>query len=239
MKDKGGFKFDLNNATHVKVALGICFVFIVFLFIYGIIIFTTDNTYKKIKEDTGLGLIYSTEDSSNDRNIPYINIKNFSSVNNRISEFANKHNGKEDIISYDYDVNGIILSLIISAVYEEEQAPSVDFLSYNINLEEGKIISDSTLIDYYGLNIDNIDEIVKDTFNEHYKKEIKKGYITEQECDFDCYLNIRGDYKKYSYYISDGNLYAYVPFSFYSFYGEEDYFKDGDFKMFLAEAPDE
>lgn len=239
MKNKGSFKFDLNNATHVKVALGICFALIVFLFIYGVVIFTTDNTYKEIKEDTGLGLIYSTEDSTNDRNIPYINIKNFDSVNNRINEFAKTYNGKEDIISYEYNVNGIILSLIISAVYEEEDVPTVSFLSYNINLDEGKVIADSALIDYYGLSIGNIDEIVKDKFNEHYKKEIEKGFITENECDFDCYLGVRGDYKKYAYYISDGNLYAYVPFDNYSFYGEEKYFKDEDFKMFLAEAPDE
>lgn len=239
MKNKGSFKFDPSNSAHVKIGLGFCFALIIFFFIYGIVVFTNDNSYKNIKENTRLGLVYSTDNSTEDRNIPYINIKNFSTVNENINNFVNKYKDEEDIISYDYEVNGVILSLIISAIYEDEEVPSVSFLSYNINLEQGKVISDSRLIDYYGLNTDNIEEIVKDNFGEHYKKEIKKGYIIEEECNFDCYLGNRGEYHNYAYYISDGNLYAYVPFDIYSVYGEENYFKDEDFKMFLAEAPEE
>ena len=37
-----------------------------------------------------------------------------------------------------------------------------------------------------------------------------------------------------SYYIENGNLVVYKPFVFYSIFGEEEYFKEDDFKFMIV-----
>ena len=39
-----------------------------------------------------------------------------------------------------------------------------------------------------------------------------------------------------SYYVENGDLYAYKPFVFYSIYGEENYFTDDSFEILVAES---
>lgn len=59
-------------------------------------------------------------------------------------------NSAKSIITYEYDINGIILSLVIKVINNETTyAPEPYFRSYNINLETQEVISDQTLLEYF------------------------------------------------------------------------------------------
>ena len=73
----------------------------------------------------------------------------------------------------------------------------------------------------------------------NYEDEVYKGYLVKQECDYECFLGWRevDDYlDSVSYFVRDGKLIAYRPFTVYSVYGEEEYFTDKDYEFVIAKG---
>ena len=205
------------------------------------------NNYNYIKIDKSKDLIYTIfYDTANDyiKDVPYVNMNapHIEEVNNRINSFVEKYKTlNRAIITYEYEINGQILSLITKAIsYETNYAAKVEFISFNINVETQEVLDDSTILSLYGIDTNYVKERIKNQLQKYHTEIVKEGYYSLQQCNFNCFLKWR-DIEDYldgvSYYIKEGKLYAYKPFVFASIFGEEEYFKDDDFQFLIIETP--
>ena len=234
-------EMESNKKITIVVAIAVLLIIAILCFAY----FRNQNSsFSSLKVDRKKALVYTSESKKNSifyRNVPYLNIKdNYAKeVNEDINLFVSDFiDNEKAIVSYEYNINGEVLSLIIKAVdYDIENVPEVYFRSYNINLKEKSIISDEQLLSNFNITSDDVNTIIEKKFMDWYQDIVKKGYFDENECDYDCFLEYRDvdDYLEgVSYYIEKGNLIVYKPFVFYSVYGEEEYFKEKDFKFIIV-----
>ena len=111
------------------------------------------------------------------------------------------------------------------------------FKSYNINLKTLELYSNDQLMNLFGINdYSDVESVIASTFENYYDDIVNKGYYHREECDYDCFLLYRGieDYlSDISYYVRDGNLIVFKPFQPYSIFGEEEYFTDKSFEIFI------
>jgi len=204
------------------------------------------SDYNYLKKKIYKPLVYTKYKKSNNKEVlvqvPTINIRNkiVEKINNEIAsdleKFLKKDNNK---VTYEWELNGKVLSLVIEKVDNNTlYTPEIKFKTYNINIEEGVILSDSDLLNIYSISREEISKKIESQFMDHYKKELDEGYFDEHECNYECYLgwrNIDNYLDNVEYYIHDKNLYVYKEFSVYSVYGEERYFTDDDFLIFITE----
>lgn len=240
-KKTKGIDSDTKKIMIICLTIFIIIFLIVYVFIRG-----KDDNYNEIKADKGKYLIYTKYKKINTnypKHVPYINIKGdvISQVNEDIDLFADDFKKvNRCILSYEYDISGVILSVVLKAVnYNIEYAPEVYFRSYNINLSTLEVISDEALLDYFETNTANVESMIENKFKYFYQEIVKDNYYQVDECNYECFLNYR-NVQNYmdnvSYYVKDGDLIAYKPFIFFSIFGEEDYFEDEDFEFLLVET---
>ena len=202
------------------------------------------ENYNYLKQDKNNYLVYTKYEKYNDDSyviVPYLNIKgkNAKLINDHIDSYVSSLLEKEDvIISYEYDINGIILSLLVkTADNSDDYAIEPVFFSYHFNLDTMEIISDNSLLDYFGIDEENVKNIIDDKLHDYYKKIIEEEYYSEEECDYSCFLEYRGISNildSISYYVKDQKLYAYRPFIIHSIFGEEHFFKLDDYEFLIA-----
>lgn len=207
------------------------------------------NNYNNIKQDKGKYLVYSkveVNDNDHYKYIPFVNIKSETAdkVNEDIDLFTNKYlNSEKAAIIYEYDVNGIILSIIVKIFdYEKEYAPEVYFRSYNINLNTKELISNKSLLDFFEITEEKVSNILDQEFHKYYDDLTKEGYYVEQECNFKCFLGYKGidNYlDNANYYVKKGNLVVYRPFTYYSIFNDEEYFENEDFEFLLVNTQED
>lgn len=222
---------------------------IIFIMVVAFIQKKNNENFTDIKQDKGAYLIYTKfEDKSTQytKEVPFVNLKAdvFKQVNADILKFCNPYmNSKKSIITYEYDINGIILSLVVKVINNETTyAPEPYFRTYNINLERQEVIANDALLDYFKVNKRTVENKIKRGFQGYYKDLIKEKYYAPNECNYDCFLKYRGvkNYLDYvTYYVRDGKLFAYKTFIAHSIFGEEEYFNDKSFEFEIADAPSE
>lgn len=227
------------------------FIIAIILFIIVVAFIQKKNTenFNNIKQDKGAYLVYTKyEDKSTTytKEVPYVNLKAdiFKQVNADILKFCNEYmNQEKSVITYEYDINGIILSLVVKVINNETTfAPEPYFRTYNINLEKEEVISDDALLQFYGVTKRTVETKIKRGLQGYYSDLVKEKYYNTAECSYDCFLKYRGikNYLDYvSYYIRDGKLIAYKTFIAHSIFGEEEYFTDKSFEFEIADAPSE
>ena len=99
----------------------------------------------------------------------------------------------KSIINYEYDINGIILSLVVKVINNETTyAPEPYFRTYNINLEKEEVISDEALLQFYGVTKRTVETKIKRGFQGYYSDLVKEKYYAAAECSYDCFLKYRG-----------------------------------------------
>ena len=233
--------FDkLDNSKKIPIVIGVAIVLIVFVTL--VYYFKNKNVgYSDLKEDSTKAFVYTINSEKNDTyfmNVPYVNIQGAvaKEVNEDVDSFAAEFSNNEKImLSYEYDINGRILSLLVKCVdYDVKYVPKVYFRTYNIDLENQKLLSDEELLSIYNITTTDVSNFIEKKFTYWYKDVVKQGYVEEKECDYICFLEYREveDYlDDVVYYVERGNLVAYKPFVFYSIFGEEEYFKEKDFKF--------
>jgi len=247
-KNRGrGIRHRQNINSSKKIIIGIV---VIVLAIISVIIFAVVrgnykdfNNIKLSKDDYLVYTKYEKKTDNLNLAIPYINIKGevVSKVNEDIAlftyDFAHAEKAK---ILYEYDINGIILSVVVKAIdYEVLNNPVAYFRSYNINLETLEVISDEALLDFYSIDLESVRARIENTFRYYYQELSNEKYFDVSECDYQCFLENRGidDYLDgVSYYVKDGDLVAFKSFLFNSIYSEEDYFKDDDFMFVLVQS---
>ena len=117
--------------------------------------------------------------------------------------------------------------------------PDIDFHTYNFNLETRTLMSDEAILSLFSVTEEDVRNKIEKKFHEFYEDEVYKGYLVKQECDYECFLGWRevDDYlDSVSYFVRDGKLIAYRPFTVYSVYGEEEYFTDKDYEFVIAKG---
>lgn len=239
-------KIQLSNSTIILIIIVISFL-LVALVAYGIVRLNTNN-YRSLKEDSSKDIVYTIYSNSKySQEVPYINLKGdiYKEVNDNIQEIAGEYLDKETgTITYDYNLNGNFISLVLVITEYIGDSPRNNFYTYNIETTNKQLLSKEALIDYYKTNTEEIKNRVLYELEKAYKDKIETGALTEESCDFDCYISWRGsqnlDPENYSYYIKDGYLAAYVPFEQYEAFGDDESFDEiDDFLILLKEAPTE
>ena len=232
-----------RNKTSKKKAAFLLVVCI--LLIVMIIVYTFLRNYNKdfnyMKEDISEHLVY-TRYKINKQEVPYVNIKSKSitSVNKDIVTFCNNFKEYEKIqITYDYNINGKYLSLVIKVkTYGINDWNDLYFHTYNIDLKEKSYVSEENLLKRFDVTDELIEARIHNKFVEYYNDELEQGYLQEEECDYDCYIKYRG-FNEYrddiSYYIKDHKLIVFKPFETRSIFGEEEYFNDESFEIAITE----
>lgn len=236
-------KFNkLDNSKKIPIII-ITAIILITIIILVSSISNNKSKYNIVKEDINKELVYTIKSTKNGRfyvNVPYINIKNetIKSINEEIDSYIGDFiNEDKVILSYEYDVNGKVLSLVIKVIdYDTDDLPIVYFKTFNINLETKGLVSDEELLNAYEVDSDEVNSTIEKQFTKWYKELIKEKYINEEECDYDCFLEYRevDEYMEdIAYYIDKGKLIVFKPFNIYSIYGEEEYFDEDDFKIII------
>jgi len=237
-------KFNkLDNNKKIPIVITVSVILLTIIIVYTFFR-NSESGYKSIKVDTNKELVYTLKETRDDVfyiKVPYININGstIKSINEDIDSYLSEFiDTKMKISTYEYNINGKVLSLAIKTVdYYNEDMPIVYFKTYNINLDTLELVSDEELLNAYDINFNDVNNAMEKQFKYWYKELKKEKYLTEEECDYECFLEYRGveDYMdNISYYIDEGKLVVFKPFSFYSVYKEEDYFKEDDFKFIIS-----
>ena len=198
-----------ENKKEILIALGIIGLVIIFLVIRGCT--KKDNTIHTIK-------------SFKDSELPYINLKidGVNIINNRLQDdyynIKNRDNGST--MKYEYSKNGDILSLLVIETYEEfeedDKPALVDYITYNIDLKNKKILTDDDIYTKYNINKTTVENTISNALSEQFNKDLNNGFITEYNCNLeenkmvdDCRLDYYIErYRRY--YGIDENLTLYV-----------------------------
>ena len=206
------------------------------------------SNYNYIKEDSSQYLVYTVDTSTNNQNmhneIPYINIDSDDArlVNQTIQQYAESFlKNKNNLMVYDSQLNGEVLSILLrmsdySAGYS---FPDVSFHTYNFDLNDQTLMTDEELLSLFDVTEDEVKQKIESQFQKYYQQEVKKGFFASQECNYDCFLNWRG-IQNYNYmdsvyyYVENGRLVAYRPFTIYSVYGEEEFFDDESYAFSIT-----
>jgi len=235
----------LDDNTKKSIIISLCILSIILLVILYIYQNRRDN-YTSIKQDKNKYLVYektNIQDNDYPKYVPYINIKstNIDIVNKDIDDITKKYLDSEKAsITYEYDINGIILSVVIIILDDKiDYNPEILFRTYNINLDTLELISNESLLDFFKTNESEISKIIENQFKNYYEELVKQKYYVKEECNYDCFLRYK-NVKRYTdnlnYYVKDGNLIAYKPFIFYSIFKDEEYFTMDKFEFLLVES---
>lgn len=239
---------SLSDENKKILIIALTIFVIIFLIVYMFTRNKNDN-YNNIKEDTSKYLVYTKYEKTNGNysiNVPYVNIDSVgaTAVNEDIDLFVNDFiTSTKSVISYEYDINGIILSVVVKVIdYDTEYAPDAYFRSYNFNLNTKEVIADDALLNFFNVDTTTIAETIENQFRYYYQNLVTEQYYQADECDYECFLKYRGvdDYlENVNYYVKDSNLIAYIPFTVYSIFGEEEYFTDKHFEFLLVSTEKE
>lgn len=232
---------ELEDNKKMLVIIIIAIVLILLIVLLTVLKNGTDK-YRNIKENSKKDFVYTIESKEEGKffsYVPHVNIKDSKSINDDIDSYVSDFTNKEMIrLSYNYEVNGRVLSLVIKTVdYDTEDIPNIYFKTYNIDLKTKELISDEELLGNFNFTYDDVNSSIEKQFEFWYTDLINEEYFDEEECDYDCFLENR-DVEDYmddiSFYIEKGNLVVYKPFVIHSIIGEERYFKEENFKFVIS-----
>lgn len=236
---------DLHPVQYLQIGLAVLTIFgIIYFYIYQNNIKNYRNI--KINKDSPLVLTRFSNDSSKyPIDVPYINIKSdtVDKINSEIlancQALASK---KNSVIIYEYETNGEILSLVLKTIDNTKLVPVVEFKTYNINLKTISLLSNDQILSLYGLTENEVEKALESKFRDYYNKEVKEGYLTAKECNYDCFLKYR-EISNYldnvEYYISNKNLVAYRAFATKSIFSEEEFYKEETFAFQITSSTQE
>ena len=220
--------------TNKIIIICIAIFLIISIIAYGILKNSNKN-FNNIKEDKSKYIVYtkkSIKSGNYHQDIPYINIKSESIkiINEDIDNYVNNFKNKNTNINYEFNINGIILSLIIKVEDHNIEVATVPyFRSYNISLNTYELVSNELLLNELNLTQKDVINTIDNKMKYYYKDISTKEYFDTRECDYQCFLKNReidsNDYlKDTEFFIRNGKLIVFKPYIFASFYGEEEYF---------------
>ncbi len=208
------------NITKYVIAVSIILILVISYYLYNK---STEN-YNNIKIDKSKYLVYTESEKqfgNYNQYKPYLNIKGDlgTTINNNITEYINSF-AKEDIcITYEYDVNGKILSLVIKVEDYSyvESAAILYFRSYNINLDTLELLSKDDLLNLFDTNTNNVEQELNNKINDYYNDLVNEGVINSNECNYNCFIKSRDftdNMDDAEYFVRDGKLTVFKPYTY-------------------------
>ncbi len=179
------------------------------------------HNYSNIKKFDDENIVFPRFDNQDNVHpiiVPYINIndKQIANINNEILNYAQEYaNYTNNIVTYQSEVNGNILSILVFGLDNTVNPPVPNFLCYNIDLKDIRIISNKELLNAFNVTESNVENIISTGFKNFYKGEVQKRYLDQDKYDFNEFLKLRGvtNYMdNLNYYIKSGRLLVYKPF---------------------------
>ncbi len=210
-----------------KLYILIIGVFICLLFVSY---FVTESTMESKEEKNYI----QEEENSTYEKCPQITLKgnDIKSINGKIKELC-KYVPNSSDFDFDYDSsNGSdIFSFIgLNSYYEPDASiKTYNMEIFNIDKESGEQISDEQLYERYNIDPKIVSQVIENTMQVYYEDEIKQGYLNENQCDYNCFLQVRGiDKNNYAenakLYIGEDTVFAYKTFNIISSYADEGYY---------------
>ena len=218
-----------------KILFGGIIVFIILILLYGILLLT--NKTELNLQDKNKDIIYDKVNNKN-KKIPYVNLvgEDINKINENIDLFVKDYlNENNSNVSYEYNKNGNILSILIRIIYYNGvDAPEIKFTSYNILLNDSYLISDDELFKLINSNKGEVNKIIENSFIDYYNEsEIRKNLSYQDFIKYrDYYFNIDKDV---SYYIDNNKIYGYININKGMDYSEYEYFQDLSFKVLVGD----
>ncbi len=182
------------------------------------------ENYKYLKVNKSKNLVY-TESKKTSGNYnqykPFLNIKGklINDINNDITEYINEYSKKNVAITYDYSINGKILSLIIKIEDYSylESTVLLNFRTYNLNIDKRELLTNEKVINYFGLTNNDLETVLNSKIEEQYYNLVNSESLDGNSCDIDCYYNSRKisrGIEDVELYINKGKLEAYKPYAY-------------------------
>lgn len=202
-----------------------------FLFIVGAYYFYNKSriNYKYLKVDKSLNLVYTVSEKNVNNYMqfkPYVNLKGElgSVINQNIDEYFNAFSDGYFNITYDTDLNGKILSLIIKVEdygINLNSSSVLYFRSYNIDLDSLELLSSEKILSYFDLNQKDAEKLLNEKIGNYYSKLLNDGKIN-YECNYSCFLKERDfsdGINDVEYYVKDGKLVLFKPYIYVAYDG--------------------
>jgi len=170
-------------------------ILIAIILIYIISFFTSSKDENKIFNHEDYIIEKEKFDDENGKYVlPYINIENkkVKEINKKIIEDYYKvkltNNGTFD---YLYTKKDKFISLLtISSFFTDGDSSQMEYNSYNIDVENNKVLSNEDVLKIYNYDIEYVKEIIKNKMYSYYQFEIDNNYI-EKLYTFEDYLTDR------------------------------------------------
>ena len=236
-----------NNTLSILVICGL--IAVICFCLYFITNFANNTISYVDKKNSDKEYVYTIkkqENSSQDGvydEVPTINLdtEEFTKINNNILKKYEEISTKSDYdYSYKFNQSDNILALKITyAYYPNDTAiyPIRYFETYNINLKNGKVLSDEEILKMYRLKSEKVNEFLEAKFKGFYSDLVNSKFYTEKECNYKCFLSNRGISDNYlngtSYYIENGSLTVFKYYYIYSDYNEDEYFKNTNYQFIV------
>ena len=235
---------SLKKLDYSKPLLITLILVLVIFFILFIINKRSSNNYSSLKKDTKKDIIYTYEESSRSRSyIPQINLFSLDAlkINKEIikdsREYLDSNTPNKSVIyNYNYYKDKLSVVLTYKDINDNGEL-EFSFKTYVLDLSnDGSVMSDSDILNLYDITKMGIDNLIKKKLYDVYQDEVSKGIIDSNECDYLCYLKLRGTNnfsENSNYYIENGHLVVYRSFNVYTKYKEEKYFTRDNFKFIV------
>ena len=206
-----------SNPKLFFVMVGVCIIFILFYAFF----LRSSNAYDYLKIDKSQSFVYTISEEEKGyyyQYMPFINLKGDvgTYVNQDIASFYQNFNQDDICITYDSNLNGKVLSLIIKVedYSYAESAAIYYFKSYNINLEREELVDDNTLFGYFNLTSDSVQTILNQKIEEYYQELVDDKSINKS-CNYQCFFKERqfeDGLSDVAFYVREGKLIAYKPY---------------------------
>ena len=200
------------------------FVAVAVIVIIGYFIYRKQSeNYNYLKVDSSKNLVYTSakiQHGTYYQFIPYLNIKGDIGIylNSDIQDFVKNFDQDHVGISYESDLNGKVLSLVI--VVEDhsfvESATILNYRSYNIHLGNQEVLSDDVLLSYFDLSKNDVELLMNQKLNGLYQQTLQEGLI-DRTCNYQCFLktrNFTNGIEDVYYFVRDGKLIAFKPYTY-------------------------
>lgn len=220
--------------TQIKIIL----ILIIITALLAIISITITNSIKNdLNSYINLQEEYQDAESDFISYLPNIkfNTSDAEAANNEIEDNYKLAIDNQNIFTYQANLNDEYLSLVTFYIYSDindNNYPKTIIKTYNFHIDTGKLATTEELLEEFDVTESDIINTLEQEFTSYYEQELESMYYTEDECNYECFLDLRGinSYSdNVSLYIDNNELYFYRPFAVYSRYKEEQFYRHEDF----------
>lgn len=206
-------EFIKENKKKVIILLILLVILIVVLILSSSRSKDNNNDKNKVFKDSNYVITYEKVGSSE---LPYVNLngEDASKVNYDMMKLYYEGLELDDkFMNYEAYNNDNILSLVVKNYIKDSDLIYSDMYFYNFDINSGTLISDDELKDIFNVTDTDIKNEIDNSIREYYDYEVKKNYVDENLCDWNCYQGYYNNVTDINFYVKDNHLYAYLYFN--------------------------